>query len=41
VLRRKKCIFAVLAVVGVPLDYENALMRKILIEKKKLKNRLE
>lgn len=41
ILARKKCILSVLAIIGVPLDNENALMRKILIEKKKLKNKLE
>lgn len=38
---RKKNILCVIAIVGVPLDAENALMRRILIEKKKLKNQLE
>lgn len=38
---RKKNVLCVIAVLGVPLDAENALMRKVLIEKKKLKNQLE
>jgi hypothetical protein len=39
--RKKKSILYVIAIIGVPLDAENALMRRILIEKKKLKNKLE
>lgn len=41
VTTRKRSILCVIAIVGVPLDAENALMRRILIEKKKLKNQLE
>lgn len=39
-LLRKKSITCILAIIGIPVDCENALMRKILIHKKNLKSRL-